>query len=132
MSNKPNPVALLAAILMERDDHKRQQDRLPAYMVASLASDLCRLAPAIEHQGVAECNGEWGNGQRVHFMSMNQTAILDATITAKRAQLDRRITKLNERLAPFSLITSGYAGGGLCLGISSTDASRPLDMIVGA
>ncbi len=146
MSNKPNPAALLAAMLEERRwNNAAIEHRLPlgpldgGHASASLASDLCRLAPAIEHQGVAECNGEWVNESRANMYRIKDPAhqrealaTLDKSISDKRAQLERRLSKLNTLLAPFSLIASGYAGGGLYLGISSTDASRPLDMIVGA
>lgn len=151
MSNKPNPVALTAAMLMDRwHCQPVSKHTLPAHLrnpeprapiineVASLASDLHRLAPAFARQGVAECNGEWRDGQREAIMRAKapqkdiDTVLdkLDASIVAKREQLTRKLIKLNARLAPFAILADGHAGGGIYLGIESTDATRPLDMVL--
>ncbi len=130
MSNKPNPAATLTAVLFERTYDYSLAPKSGLYRgasiheIASLASDLCRLAPAIERRN------QLSRLPVEEYKRENDKS--HGAIEAKRAQLARRLIKLNVKLAPFSLIASGYAGGGLYLGISSTDASRPLDMIVGA
>ncbi len=50
----------------------------------------------------------------------------------KRGQIAKKIDALNIKLAQFALCANAHAGGGLYLGIASTDPTRPLDMIVGA
>ena len=152
MSNKANPVATLTAILCERyfnaprsSKSRAQNARMPwvdgsqcAAEWARLSSELCRLAPAFKRQGVVECNGEWFDGQRDRFhqepidvyIAWNEQ--VQKGIATERVRLTRKLDAINVKLAQFRLCANGHAGGGLYLGIASTDPTRPLDMIVGA
>lgn len=99
MSNKPAPVALTAAALMQRllalDEAQKWKGvtathHSAAHLCASLASQLHRLRPC--------------------------------------ARLDKRLAKLNAQLEPLALIASrgGDPRGNSCLTLVSTDANRPL------
>jgi hypothetical protein len=153
MQTSPKPVATLTAILCERwfnaprsAKSRKANAAMPwvdgsrcAAEWAALATAICRLAPAVERQGVAECNGEWFDGQRESIMRRDNLSqsiisdllgILDDEIQAKRAKIAAKVDALNVKLAQFALCANAHAGGGLYLGISSTDVTRPLDMIV--
>lgn len=150
MRNQAKPVATLTAILCERwfnaprsAKSRKANATMPwvdgsrcAAEWASLATAICRLAPAVERQGVAECNGEWVDGQRERVMRGEFRGCtldaLDDTIAKKRSQIAKKIDALNVKLAQFALCANAHAGGGLYLGIASTDPTRPLDMIVRA
>jgi hypothetical protein len=140
MSKKPHPVAETAAMLMDRLWFIATQEPLKAsYItligVASLASDLHRLAPACQRQAEAECNGEQWNGQRAEAYRKDcgarlpgqHTAEVDAAIEAGGIRLDKRLSRLNESLAPFALkATRSGDPRGCCLRLESTDPSRPV------
>ena len=131
MSNRPAPVALTSAMLMDATKGK-PSNRFPEYStapyrVAQLASAIHRLAPACKRLAEAECNGEWRDGQRAHaytvsqskqcmYPAANERAILEAldrSIADYATRLDRRIAKLNAQLAPFGyqLIRQGDPRG---------------------
>ncbi len=155
MSTKPNPVASTAVMLAVRlfvyvgdydnDDGEEQahfvyEAGTPKGMtpdaVAALASDLHRLAPAVQRHAVAMCNGEWRTDQRRDLETWDRNTMggrtdrvdeLDADIEAYGVKLDRRIAKLNAKLAPLAL--QAHRSGdprGTVLRLKSTDADRPV------
>lgn len=141
MSNRPNPVALTAAMLMRRawsltTPDGPARDPFTEHDCASLASDLRRLAPACVRLAVAQCNGEWRDGQRLALMKyahgcaagmVNPLDELDAEIEAYAVRLDKRIAKMNAKLAPLALEASNAGDPrGCVLKLTSTDKSRPL------
>lgn len=144
MSNKPNPVALTAAMLAMRASSIADEiatiatlrgEKAPSLLIgggfrgcASLASDLHRLAPACRKLAEAECNGEWRDGQRNRLMFDGAAiAALDASIAKCDARLDKRIARLNEALAPFALRAARNGDPrGAVLRLYSTDDARPL------
>lgn len=130
MSNRPQPCALTAAILMAAcgsngscegaESHHPLPNMADAFSCANLASAIHRLAPACKRLAEAECNGEWRDGQRArvsdldaHFSKGTHLADLDKSITDYASRLDKRIAKLNAQLAPFGyqLVRSGDPRG---------------------
>lgn len=134
--NTPSPLALTACMLMEAQEDWSQQNQKPIITVANLASAIHRLAPACRKLAVAQCNGEWRDGQRqllmrawkpegehdatyhAHAAALDR---LDDSIEVYATRLDRRIAKLNTELAPFGyqLIRSGDPRGA-CLRMAET------------
>lgn len=101
--------------------------------IAALASDLHRLAPACKRHAEAECNGEWRDGQRDAICAAfkdrqgERLEELIADIVAYGNRLDKRIAKLNEKLAPLAVqaVRTGDPRG-WTLRLHSTDKSRPV------
>lgn len=143
MSNKPNPVALTAAMLMERaccpvtvdtgigswDEHTHN---ISIQGIAALASDLHRLAPAVARIAVGCCNhGYWGNAQSLVLGDeMSAGYVPDAQTlqcVAYIKRIDKKLAKLNARLEPLALVAKdGGDPRGWTLRLHSTDKSRPV------
>jgi hypothetical protein len=141
MSNKPNPVAFTAAMLMQRALLLPMQDSVSpshhsaAVYCASLASTLHRLAPACQRQAVAMCNGEWRDGgrdaiYRTWVEGRERREALQAiedSVEAYGKRLDKRLAKINEALAPLGI--KAVRGGdprGCVLRLVSLNDSHPL------
>lgn len=145
MSRAPHPIALTSAMLALR--HAIMNRDAPNYdpsfngieyerglIAARIASDLHRIAKACHKLAEAECNGEWREGQRdARFMGRDDARRqafqreLDASIAKYASRLDRRISKLNESLAPFALACERRGDPrGFTLVIVSLDPSRPV------
>ncbi len=135
MSNKPNPVALTAAMLMNRkrdlfggiDGHHRVEE------IAGIASDLHRLAPACERIAVGQCNhGYWCDAQSiVNEVEMSEGYKPDAQTlycVGVIRRMDKKLAKLNERLAPLALVAkNGGDPRGWSLWLETTDKARPVN-----
>ena len=112
MSTKPNPVALTSAMLAQRNysiavSAGAVSKKLGLQEIAALASNLHRLGPACTRQALAECNGEWREGQRDRLTGPACAAsleYLDNSIRIAGERLDRRLERLCARLAPLSLL----------------------------
>ena len=129
MSRTPHPVAITSAMLMQRAflvtahaysnaDHSR---------IATLASDLHRLAKGCHRHAEAECNGEYHAGQREYHDCRGSAAELDDQIAEAGTRLDRRIVKLNLSLAILSI--EAHRSGdprGFTLRLRSTDPAWPM------
>ncbi len=145
MSHKPNPVALTAAMLVHRSATWTNPAGcvigLTAHDAACLASELHRLAPAIQRHAVAMCNGEWRDGQRqdihrwrqenayVRPVDADRLALqeLDKSIEDYGTRLDTKIAKINAKLAPLALQCSRHGDPrGRVFKITSTDPARPV------
>lgn len=142
MSNKPNPVAMTASLICERYHYLREfGDKGPrgwsygALESATLASIVHRIAPACQRHAIAQCNGEWRDGQRDYFYKMEREGDkagcrkgLDAlaqSIEDYGQRLEKRIAKINARLAPFKLEV--WAGGdprGCVCRLQTTDSKH--------
>ena len=147
MSNKAAPLTITACMLLERSYHEfdtgigPMSDPQSVHTCAALASDLHRLAPAAQRLAIAECNGEWREGQRDamyrHMRSLPKEAqnqychdwqvTFEAECEAQGSKLDKRLEKLNRRLAPFALqVTTPGDPRGHVLALESTDKARPV------
>lgn len=129
MSRTPHPVAATSALLMQRAfllSVHAYTNANPSN-IASLASDLHRLAKATHRQAEAECNGEFYRGQRAYVDCRGNSAELDKTIAKAGTSLDRRIAKLNKAMA-FLSIQAHRTGDprGFTLRLRSTDPANPL------
>ena len=125
MSAKPIPAAETAAMLALRIVPSADAPASIAY-VAILASELHRLAPAIKRHAEAACNGEWRDGQRrMAEGSLRALAALDVSIEQYGKRMDRRIARINERLAPLGLIAAiGHDPRGSAISLTSTNDVR--------
>lgn len=143
MSHKPNPVALTAAMLM-----RRHCGQYPLYdppfdhhiqTVADVASKLHRMAPAFTRYAVALCNGEQYEGQRDKayeaskrsmYPVANEKAIIaemEAAIGKEGQRLERKLAKVNEFLAPFSVqACDGDDPRGCTLWLEASPNTQPL------
>ncbi len=136
MSNRPNPVALTAAMLARRPIAGPTAAGLTTELgIACLASELHRLAPA-----VAMCNGEWEDSQRSKLYAYREGSnrsdqiygaerlkALEKSIKDYGTRLDKKIAKLNAKLAPLALQCSRHGDPRGCVfKLTSTDPARPV------
>jgi hypothetical protein len=136
MSTKPTPVALTAAMLMQRAPSNPTVDMV--FSTARLASDLHRLSKGCQRHAIALCNGEWRDGQRMRAQERDERHActgdprngghdvehLDREIEAYGNRLDRRIAKLNAQLATLGLRADRYGDTrGIVLRLTATDGS---------
>lgn len=130
MSRTPHPVAITSAMLMQRAfllSVHAYTNANPS-RIASLASDLHRLAKGCHRQAVAECNGEFYDGQREYNDCRRSSAELDDAIAKVGNRLDKRIVKLNiTGLAALSIEAHRTSDPrGFTLRLRSTDPAHPL------
>lgn len=141
MSTKPAPVALTAAMLVQRahglppDTHGMPAvHRYPsglAHACADLASRLHRLAKGCERASVAECNGELANGQRQRLM-IQQGSVLgckcaDEQVAKFCDRIDKQVDRISEELRPFGLKARNDGDPrGYSLYLVSTDPLVPI------
>jgi hypothetical protein len=143
MSAKPNPVALTAAMLMNREWNNAAIDKLMPLgpmdgnirHLSSLASQLHRLSPACQRHAVAMCNGEWRVGDRDSICRVwlegkercDALRNIEDSIEKYGTRLDKRLAKLNDSLAPLAIQACRHGDPrGCVLRLVSTDATRPL------
>lgn len=145
MSNKPNPVALTAAMLACRMCHAGsrnkygdwQLDGTDATAPASLASDLHRIASACQRLAVAECNGDfnWSDDCQEFPYDVGDGSIGDRYEhpgsgrywAGLYKRINKRMDALNAMLAPLAIkAKNGGDPRGCVLRLVSTDPSRPL------
>lgn len=133
MSNSPAPLALTAVMLAMRLPHfDLRSAAMNESHVAALASDLHRLAPAYQRHAISVCNGELQTGQRDWANRQPREVFtkwsleMNESIAAYGRKLDKKLDRLNQRLAPFALRIDPSHGGGLYLGLESTDMNRPV------
>lgn len=129
MSNKANPVALTSAMMMDRSwvitlcgpmgGCTRSPQR-----IASLSSNLHRLAPACVAQTIVERDGEWRGDELYTCTGAGRDEWMRRDVANERRskRLGRRLSTLNRQLEPLAL--RAVRGDGLYL--ESTDPTRPL------
>ena len=133
MSRTPHPVAATSAMLMQRAfllSVHAYTNANPS-RIASLASDLHRLAKGCHRQAEVECNGEYHDGQRNALSRAPRgdewVKRMEGQIIKTGSRLDKRIAQFNQSLAILS-IEAHRTGDprGFTLRLRSTDPAGPM------